>query len=214
MEATTITLDLEGWLHTGDLGYFDNEGRLYIVDRIKELIKYKGFQVQISPSIFFNLNNYIISSFVSTSWAHDRSRIWDHKSIILNFQVAPAELEGLLLSHPEILDAVVVPWVSFHLIFSCHKIRLNFHSIYTQISSFRSWFMQYIYSRLPDDQAGEVPIAYVVRSAQSSLTEKIVQKFITQQVTDRSIYICLFCMLTLRRLYYIYRFHHSKGFTR
>ncbi|KAK8676185.1 hypothetical protein V6N13_034238 [Hibiscus sabdariffa] len=66
-EATIATLDKEGWLKTGDLGYFDEEGFLYIVDRIKELIKHNGYQV------------------------------------------APAELEAVLLSHPNVLDAAVIP---------------------------------------------------------------------------------------------------------
>ncbi|KAJ4976839.1 hypothetical protein NE237_001945 [Protea cynaroides] len=66
-EETDRTIDANGWLHTGDIGYIDDEGDVYIVDRIKELIKYKGFQV------------------------------------------APAELEAVLLSHPSILDAAVVP---------------------------------------------------------------------------------------------------------
>lgn len=66
-EATRSTIDAEGWLHTGDVGYIDQDGDLFIVDRVKELIKYKGMQV------------------------------------------APAELEGLLLTHPAIADAAVIP---------------------------------------------------------------------------------------------------------
>ncbi|KAK3023063.1 hypothetical protein RJ639_043078 [Escallonia herrerae] len=66
-EATAATIDSDGWLRTGDLCYFDGDGFLYIVDRIKELIKHNGYQV------------------------------------------APAELEAILLSHPHILDAAVIP---------------------------------------------------------------------------------------------------------
>jgi acyl-CoA synthetase (AMP-forming)/AMP-acid ligase II len=66
-EATTRTIDAEGWLHTGDVGYVDEDGHFFIVDRAKELIKYKGFQV------------------------------------------APAELEAILLTHPAIADAAVIP---------------------------------------------------------------------------------------------------------
>ena len=65
-EATAATIDDEGWLHTGDIGHIDADGHLYVVDRLKELIKYKGFQVP------------------------------------------PAELEALLLTHPKIADAAVI----------------------------------------------------------------------------------------------------------
>jgi len=44
-KATAETIDAEGWLHTGDVGYYDDKGFVYIIDRIKEFIKVKGFQV-------------------------------------------------------------------------------------------------------------------------------------------------------------------------
>jgi acyl-CoA synthetase (AMP-forming)/AMP-acid ligase II len=44
-DATAQTIDPDGWLHTGDIGYADEDGHFFIVDRAKELIKYKGFQV-------------------------------------------------------------------------------------------------------------------------------------------------------------------------
>lgn len=65
-DATRETVDADGWLHTGDIGTVGALGEFYIVDRLKELIKYKGYQV------------------------------------------APAELEALLLTHPDIVDAAVV----------------------------------------------------------------------------------------------------------
>src|SRR5260370_31877918 len=81
-EATAATIDADGWLHTGDVGFVDENGDTFIVDRVKELIKYKGLQV------------------------------------------APAELEAILLGHPAVADAAVIP--------------------------------------SPDEEAGEVPKAFVV----------------------------------------------------
>jgi len=55
-EATAKTIDSDGWLHTGDIGHYDEEEYFFIVDRLKELIKYKGFQVYFCQK---TLNNYI-----------------------------------------------------------------------------------------------------------------------------------------------------------
>lgn len=65
-EATAATITEDGWIRTGDIGHFDADGYLYITDRLKELIKVKGFQV------------------------------------------APAELEALLLTHPAVGDVTVI----------------------------------------------------------------------------------------------------------
>ncbi|CAA7406583.1 unnamed protein product [Spirodela intermedia] len=100
--ATSTTIDADGWLHTGDIGFVDDDDEIFIVDRVKELIKYKGFQVP------------------------------------------PAELEAMLICHPDIVDAAVVP--------------------------------------AKDDTVGEVPVAFVVRTAGSDLTEEAVKGFISKQV--------------------------------
>ncbi|WP_267615538.1 AMP-binding protein [Gordonia bronchialis] len=65
-QATADTIDADGFLHTGDMAQVDPTGCVYIVDRLKELIKYKGYQVP------------------------------------------PAELEALLLTHPKVADTAVV----------------------------------------------------------------------------------------------------------
>jgi 4-coumarate--CoA ligase len=44
-QATKETLTPDGWLKTGDVAIIDEDGYMFIVDRLKELIKYKGFQV-------------------------------------------------------------------------------------------------------------------------------------------------------------------------
>ena len=44
-QATADTIDDDGWLRTGDIGHVDDDGHVFVVDRLKELIKYKGFQV-------------------------------------------------------------------------------------------------------------------------------------------------------------------------
>lgn len=59
-EATANILDSEGWLRTGDLCYIDSEGFLFYVDRIKEMIKYRGYQVGLETLFmrFYFINNY------------------------------------------------------------------------------------------------------------------------------------------------------------
>ncbi|KAJ1287398.1 hypothetical protein BS78_02G007100 [Paspalum vaginatum] len=101
-DSTSAILDSEGWLKTGDLCYIDKDGIIFVVDRLKELIKYKGYQVP------------------------------------------PAELESLLQTHPDIDEAAVVPY--------------------------------------PDDQAGELPVAFIVRYSGSYLHEAHIKEFVAKQV--------------------------------
>lgn len=91
LTATSNTIDAEGWLHTGDISIVNEKGYFSVIDRVKELIKYKGLQV------------------------------------------APAELEAVLLTHPNIADVAVIG--------------------------------------IPDEEAGELPKAFVVKKAEISADE-------------------------------------------
>ncbi|EMS53179.1 4-coumarate--CoA ligase-like 5 [Triticum urartu] len=101
-ESTSGILDSEGWLRTGDVCVIDKDGFLSVVDRLKEIIKYKGYQV------------------------------------------APTELEDLLQTHPGIDEAAVVGYA--------------------------------------DDQAGELPVAFVVGRSGSNLHEAQIKDFVAKQV--------------------------------
>jgi acyl-CoA synthetase (AMP-forming)/AMP-acid ligase II len=56
-EATAATIDADGWLHTGDVAVVDDQGRYTVVDRVKELIKYKGYQVAPAELVAVLLNH-------------------------------------------------------------------------------------------------------------------------------------------------------------
>jgi acyl-CoA synthetase (AMP-forming)/AMP-acid ligase II len=101
-QATRNTIDDDGWLHTGDVAVVDEDGYVYIVDRVKELIKYKGFQV------------------------------------------APAEVESIVQSHPAVADAAVIP--------------------------------------SPDEEAGEVPKAFVVLKPGQTATAEEVMAHVAEHV--------------------------------
>ncbi|MFK7989733.1 MAG: AMP-binding protein [Sandaracinaceae bacterium] len=101
-EATKITIDEDGWLHTGAIGVVDDDGHTFIVDRLKELIKVKGFQV------------------------------------------APAELEALLITHDEVGDVAVIG--------------------------------------VPDEEAGELVKAFIVRAAGSEVSEETLKAFVAEHV--------------------------------
>ena len=101
-EATAATVDADGWLHTGDVGKLDDAQHLYIVDRLKELIKYKGFQVP------------------------------------------PAELEGVLINHAGVADVAVIG--------------------------------------IPDDEAGEIPKAFVVRAPGSEVGEDELKALVAEHL--------------------------------
>jgi acyl-CoA synthetase (AMP-forming)/AMP-acid ligase II len=104
-EATAETIDSDGWLHTGDIATRDEDGFYFIVDRLKELIKYKGFQVP------------------------------------------PAELESILINHPDVADVAVIG--------------------------------------VPDEDAGEIPKAYVVAAGDAELDHDALMAYVAEQVSPQ-----------------------------
>jgi len=59
-EATAHTLDKDGWLHTGDIAFIDEDEEMFIVDRVKEIIKVKGFQVELATTGYCQQLSYLV----------------------------------------------------------------------------------------------------------------------------------------------------------
>lgn len=60
-DSTSAILDSEGWLRTGDICYIDKDGIVSVVDRLKELIKYKGYQVTTSVLKYSNQQSHVLA---------------------------------------------------------------------------------------------------------------------------------------------------------
>ncbi|KAF2895384.1 hypothetical protein ILUMI_10791, partial [Ignelater luminosus] len=104
-EATSKSFDKHGFYRTGDLAYYDEDGYVFIVDRLKELIKYKGFQV------------------------------------------SPSELESIIMSHSAVSDVGVVG--------------------------------------IPDERAGELPMAYVVlKDGFNDISEETIVDYVSEHVNS------------------------------
>lgn len=102
-KATREVITDDGWLRSGDIGYYDSDGEWFVVDRLKELIKYKGFQV------------------------------------------APAELEGILMKNKKVADVGVIG--------------------------------------VPDERAGELPFAFVVKQPNVELSETEVIEYVASKTS-------------------------------
>ncbi len=126
--ATKAMIDSDGWLHTGDVGYYDDELQFFIVDRIKELIKFKGFQVP-PAGMFKQFTSYLCSDYCQKLI-----------SLLQSILFSILEIEALLLTHPKIKDCGVIG--------------------------------------KPDDFAGELPLAFIVKSY-PDLTEDEIVKYIS-----------------------------------
>ncbi|EPS72162.1 hypothetical protein M569_02598, partial [Genlisea aurea] len=101
-EETSAVLGKDGWLRTGDIVYLDEDGYLFVIDRLKDVIKYKGYQI------------------------------------------SPAELEAVLMAHPEVVEAAV--------------------------------------TGITDNEAGEIPVAFVVLKKGSSISEAALVEYVSKYV--------------------------------
>ncbi|KAK5648568.1 hypothetical protein RI129_003460 [Pyrocoelia pectoralis] len=102
---TCTAIDSDGFYHTGDVGYYNENGQLFIIDRIKDIIKYKGFQV------------------------------------------APAELENLILNHNKVQECGVIG--------------------------------------IPDEKAGELPLAFIVPKPGVKLSAEEIVKFVSENISSQ-----------------------------
>lgn len=118
-EASSKSFDKDGFFCTGDLAYYDEDGYVFIVDRLKEIIKYKGYQVP-----------YKLLPLIQLCF------------LIKYCQVSPLELESIIMLHSAVLDVGVVG--------------------------------------IPDERAGELPMAYVVlKDGYNDVTEETIVDFVS-----------------------------------
>ncbi|KAB2624954.1 4-coumarate--CoA ligase-like 1 [Pyrus ussuriensis x Pyrus communis] len=127
-----------GWLHTGDIGYIDDDDNVFIVERIKELIKYKGFQV------------------------------------------APAELEAILLCHASVEDVAVVPLPDEE----AGEIPAACVVITAGAKESEEEIINYVASKVA--QYKKVRVAHFVVTIPKSLSAKVMRRLVKESMIEKS----------------------------